>query len=192
MHVNRALLGWGVFFLVLGSVPLAVRYGLVDASAFDTAWQLWPLLLIGAGLGLVLARTRAAVVGGLVVAATAGLMVGGLVVNGVDEFGGGFASCGGGGSGTPFAEQRGTLGTEAVGLAPARLRARRGRERRRRDLEPQRRVERRPAARRSRSVTTSCPSRPVLDRAGSGSATAAATSGRSSCPVTRGRASTCR
>ena len=58
MHVNRALLGWGVFFLVLGSVPLAVRYGLVDASAFATAWQLWPLLLIGAGLGLVLARTR--------------------------------------------------------------------------------------------------------------------------------------
>ena len=116
MHVNRALLGWGVFFLVLGSVPLAVRYGLVDASAFDTAWQLWPLLLIGAGLGLVLARTRAAVLGGLIVAATAGLMVGGLVVNGVGGFGGfggGFASCGGGENGTPFADQRGTLGTDA-------------------------------------------------------------------------------
>ena len=72
MHVNRSLLGWGVFFLVLGSVPLAVRYGLVDAEAFATAWRLWPLLLIGAGMGLVLARTRAAIVGGLVVAATAG------------------------------------------------------------------------------------------------------------------------
>ena len=114
MHVNRALLGWGVFFLVLGSVPLAVRSGLVDASAFDTAWQLWPLLLIGAGLGLVLARTRAAIVGGLVVAVTAGLMVGGLVVNGVGGFGDGFASCGGGSNGTPFADQRGTLGTEAT------------------------------------------------------------------------------
>ena len=112
MHVNRALLGWGVFFLVLGSVPLAVRYGLVDASAFDTAWQLWPLLLIGAGLGLVLARTRAAIIGGLVVAATAGLMVGGLIVNGIDGFGSGFGSCGIGG-GTPFADQRGTLGTSA-------------------------------------------------------------------------------
>ena len=114
MHVNPALLGWGVFFLVLGSVPLAVRYGLVAASAFDTVWQLWPLLLIGAGLGLVLARTRAAIAGGLIVAATAGLMVGGLVVNGVGGFGGGFASCGGGDSGTPFADQRGTLGTEAA------------------------------------------------------------------------------
>ena len=40
-------------------------------------------------------------------------MVGGLVVNGVGGFGGGFASCGGG-SGTPFADQRGTLGTEAA------------------------------------------------------------------------------
>jgi hypothetical protein len=114
MHVNRALLGWGVFFLVLGSVPLAVRYGLVDPAVFDAAWRLWPLLLIGAGLGLVLARTRAAVVGGLVVAATAGLMVGGLVVNGVEGFGGGLASCGGSGSGTPFADQRGTLGAHAA------------------------------------------------------------------------------
>ena len=114
MHVNRALLGWGVFFLVLGSVPLAVRYGLIDAAAFEAAWRLWPLLLIGAGMGLVLARTRAAIVGGLVVAATAGLMVGGLVVNGVDELGGGFASCGGGSNGTPFADQRGTLGTAAL------------------------------------------------------------------------------
>jgi hypothetical protein len=112
MRVNRALLGWGVFFLVLGSVPLAVRYGLVDADAFATAWQLWPLLLIGAGLGLVLARTRAAIVGGLIVAATAGLMVGGLVVNGAGGFGTGFGSCGTG-SGTPFADQRGTLGTTA-------------------------------------------------------------------------------
>ena len=113
MRVNRALLGWGVFFLVLGSVPLAVRYGVIDASTFDTVWQLWPLLLIGAGLGLVLARTRAAIVGGLIVAATAGLMVGGFVVNGMDGFGGGFASCGGGNNGTPFADQRGTLGAEA-------------------------------------------------------------------------------
>jgi hypothetical protein len=115
MRVHRGLLGWGVFFLVLGAVPLAVRYGVVDASAFERAWQLWPLLLIGAGLGLVLARTRAAVVGGLVVAVTAGLMVGGLVVDGAGgfRFGDGFGSCGGD-DGTPFADQRGTLGAEAA------------------------------------------------------------------------------
>jgi hypothetical protein len=114
MRVNRGLLGWGVFFLVVGAVPLAARSGLVDPSVFDRAWQLWPLLLIGAGLGLVLARTRAAIVGGLVVAVTAGLMVGGLLVNGAGgfAFGDGFGSCGGG-TGTPFADQRGTLGMDA-------------------------------------------------------------------------------
>ena len=139
MHVNRALLGWGVFFLVLGAVPLAVRYGVVDASAFDTAWQLWPLLLIGAGMGLVLARTRVAIVGGLVVAATAGLMVGGLVVNGIGGFGSGFGSCGG--------RQRDAVRGPArlaraggEGVAPARLRGGRGAGRRRQRLDPGRRV----------------------------------------------------
>ena len=113
MHVNRALLGWGVFFLVLGSVPLAVRSDVVDADAFTTAWQLWPLLLIGAGMGLVLARTRAGMAGGLIVAATAGVLVGALIVDGIGGFGDGFAACGDGGNGTPFADQRGTLGTSA-------------------------------------------------------------------------------
>jgi hypothetical protein len=115
MHVNRGLLGWGVFFIVLGAVPLAVRAGVIDASTVAGAWQLWPLLLIGAGVGLVLARTPAAVVGGLIVAVTAGLMAGGLLVNGVDGFGNGFAACGvgPGGEGTPFAEQRGTFGSRA-------------------------------------------------------------------------------
>jgi hypothetical protein len=115
MHVNRSLLGWGVFFLVVGAVPLLVRSGTIDASAFDRAWQLWPLLLIGAGLGLVLARTSAAVVGGLVVAVTAGLIVGGLVVNGVPGIGDGIGACTGGDvDGTPFTEQRGSLAAEAA------------------------------------------------------------------------------
>ena len=113
MHVNRGLLGWGVFFIVLGVVPLAVRAGVLDASTVAGAGQLWPLLLIGAGVGLVLARTRAAVVGGLIVAVTAGLMAGGLLVTGVDGFGNGFTACGlgPGNDGTPFAEQRGSFGS---------------------------------------------------------------------------------
>ncbi|HEY3335026.1 MAG TPA: hypothetical protein VGK16_07275 [Candidatus Limnocylindrales bacterium] len=115
MHVNRSLLGWGVFFIVLGAVPLTVRAGVLDAAVVAGAWQLWPLILIGAGLGLVLARSRAAVVGGLVVAVTAGLMAGSLLTNGIGGFGDGFAPCGAGpaGGGTPFAEQRGTFGAAA-------------------------------------------------------------------------------
>lgn len=115
MHVNRSLLGWGVFFIVMGLVPLAVRAGVLDAAVVAEAWQLWPLILIGIGLGLVLARTQAAAVGGLVVAVSAGLMAGGLLATGVEGFGNGFTACGvgPGNDGTPFAEQRGTLGAEA-------------------------------------------------------------------------------
>lgn len=113
MHVNRGLLGWGVFFIVLGAVPLAVRSGVVESDVALRAWQLWPLLLIGAGIGLVLARTRAAVIGGLVVAVTGGLMAGGVLASGLEGFPSGFQACGGPGDGTPFAEQRGDLGENA-------------------------------------------------------------------------------
>lgn len=112
MHINRGLLGWGVFFIVLGLVPLAVRGGVIDSDLALRAWQLWPLFLIGAGLGLVLARTRAAVIGGLVVAVTGGLMAGSVLAIGVSGFPSGFGACGSG-DGTPFAEQRGTFGSEA-------------------------------------------------------------------------------
>jgi hypothetical protein len=77
VRINRGLLGWGVFFIVVGLVPLAVQAGMIDEDVVRRAWQLWPLILIGIGLGLVLARTRAAVIGNLVVGITFGLMVGG-------------------------------------------------------------------------------------------------------------------
>jgi hypothetical protein len=118
MHINRGLLGWGVFFIVLGSVPLAVRGGALDPAVVRRAWELWPLLLIGIGLGLVLERTRLAVVGGLIVAVTFGLMGGGLLATGFGP-GIGMTTCGvGGGDGERFAERRGTLAPVArVSLA---------------------------------------------------------------------------
>ncbi|HEY6571184.1 MAG TPA: DUF5668 domain-containing protein, partial [Candidatus Limnocylindrales bacterium] len=72
MHINRGMLGWGVFLIVAGSVPLLVQAGAVDPEVIRRVWQLWPLILIGIGLGLILQRTRAAVVGGLIVAVTCG------------------------------------------------------------------------------------------------------------------------
>ena len=111
MHVNRGLLGWGLFLVLLGAVPLAVRAGAVDVPTVQRAWELWPLILIGIGAGLVLKRTRLSFVGGLVTAVTFGLIGGSLLAGGI---GTPFANCGAGGNGTAFAGRSGTLGTDAA------------------------------------------------------------------------------
>jgi hypothetical protein len=113
MRVNRSALGWGLFFIVVGLVPLAVRAGYVEADTVRRAWELWPLILIGIGLGLVLQRTKAAFVGGLVVAVTFGLMAGSVLAVGVGSMTG-ITGCGfGAGNQQPFAAQSGSLGDTA-------------------------------------------------------------------------------
>lgn len=79
MAVDRRLVNWGIFLILLGGIPLAVSQRWLAASSVADAWQLWPLVLVGAGLGLILRRTRLAFVGGLVIALTAGLVGGGLI-----------------------------------------------------------------------------------------------------------------
>ena len=102
-------------------MPLAVDRGLIAAESLRQAWQLWPFILIGAGLGLVLERTKAAVVGTLVVAVTVGLMGGAVLAGGI-TFGSGFsgaAGCGvgggaGGGAAQAFAGASGSLAEDAI------------------------------------------------------------------------------
>lgn len=108
MHIDRRLLGWGVFFIILGAVPLAVRTNLVAEAQVESWPLLWPILLIGWGLGMVLRRTPVEWIGGGVTAVVLGLMAGGALATG---FGGIslFGGCGGGGQGTAFAAQRGPL-----------------------------------------------------------------------------------
>jgi len=116
MRVNRGLFGWGVFLLVVGLVPLAIEAGLLDEATVRNAWRLWPLILIGIGLGIVLERTAAAIVGSLLVGVTFGLMVGSVLAVGFAPVAG-IGSCGFGGvtgSGEPFATQNGTLGANAT------------------------------------------------------------------------------
>ena len=117
MRIDRGLLGWGVFLIILGAVPLAVRAGALDEATVRRAWDLWPLILIGIGLGLILQRTKLAAVGGLVVAITFGLLGGSLLVTGLT---GSFSGCGfgpGSGDGIPFEARTGTFGESAsVGL----------------------------------------------------------------------------
>lgn len=85
MRIDSRFLGWGVFFIVLGGVPLAVAQGWIDPAAIGGWWRFWPLILIGIGVGLILRRTPAHFVGGLIVAATFGLLFGGLLAGGVHD-----------------------------------------------------------------------------------------------------------
>lgn len=76
MRIDRGLLNWGVFLIVLGGVPLAVQQGWAESSIAGDLWRLWPLILVGIGLGLVLRWTPLAWLGGALVAATFGLIFG--------------------------------------------------------------------------------------------------------------------
>ena len=62
--------------IVLGGVALAYHQNAVSSSVLLDAWRLWPLVLVGVGLKVVLSGTPAAFVGGLVVAVTVGVMAG--------------------------------------------------------------------------------------------------------------------
>jgi hypothetical protein len=107
MHVNRGLLSWGLFLILAGLIPLAERAGLISAEQLLGFWNLWPLILIGIGVGLVLSRTSFAVLGSLIVAGTFGLMVGAFLAVGIGGFPGGV--CGDDRGTEPFAEQTGTF-----------------------------------------------------------------------------------
>jgi hypothetical protein len=82
MRVDRRLLGWGLFFILVGGIPLAVRANLLDPQAVGQWPLLWPLLLIAWGIGLLLRHTPIEWVGGALAAATFGVMGGGLIATG--------------------------------------------------------------------------------------------------------------
>lgn len=111
MRLDRRFLGWGVFFIVAGGLALAVRSGYLPADTAGQLWRLWPLVLIGLGVGILLGRTAAAWLGGLIVAATFGLIVGGALAGGLDRVGcSGTAS----GSGTTVSGQLNDGGTVSL------------------------------------------------------------------------------
>lgn len=110
MRVDRRLLGWGVFFILVGVIPLATRAGYLDSRVVGTWPSLWPILLIAWGIGLVLRRTRIEWLGGALAAVTLGLMGGGLLATGLA--GAPISTgCGDVGGGTAFPTQTGAFGT---------------------------------------------------------------------------------
>jgi hypothetical protein len=104
MRIDRGLLGWGVFLVVLGAVPLAVAQGWLPSDI--RWWELWPLIIVGIGLAILLRRTSWSGLGGIVVAATFGAMLGGALAGGLPVVG---VGCLGGSSGTAFAPQSGSF-----------------------------------------------------------------------------------
>jgi hypothetical protein len=112
MRIHRGFLGWGIFLILAGSIPLAVRAGYLSSDQLRNVGSLWPLILVGIGVGLILSRTRYGFLGGFIVAATFGVIVGGVLAGGVaglDSIG-----CGPGSGTTAFAPRQGPLtGTTA-------------------------------------------------------------------------------
>jgi len=82
MRVRRGLLFWGLFLIPLGGISLLVRAGVIDADRLSEAWRLWPLILVGIGLAILLGRSRTAVVGTAVVALVLGSLGGAALASG--------------------------------------------------------------------------------------------------------------
>lgn len=108
MRIDRRLLGWGALLVIAGVIPLAIRAGVLQRDLVEGWPALWPLLLIGGGLGLILRGTPVRLLGGTISVVTAGVMLGGLISTGFGGFPS-FGACGTGSSATPFADRTGTL-----------------------------------------------------------------------------------
>jgi len=93
MRIRRGLLFAGLFFIPLGAMSLLVRAGTIDPEALDDVWRLWPLILIGFGIALLLGRSRAASLGTAVAALVLGVLVGGAIASG-DVLVGSISDCG--------------------------------------------------------------------------------------------------
>ena len=83
----------GLFLIPLGGITLLVRAGVLDASRLDEAWRLWPLVLIGLGLAIILGRTRAANIATVVIALGLGTLAGAILAGG-SAWIGAFSGCG--------------------------------------------------------------------------------------------------
>jgi hypothetical protein len=82
MRIRRGLLFSGLFLIPVGGLTLLVRGGYLDPSALADAWRLWPLVLVGLGIAILLGRTSFAVLGTAISGLALGLIVGGGLASG--------------------------------------------------------------------------------------------------------------
>ena len=88
MRIRRGLLFWGLFFIPLGAVPLLVRAGVLRTDQIGEVWRLWPILLIGIGIAILLGRSRASVAVTVVAAVLFGTFAGAVIAAGPGWIGG--------------------------------------------------------------------------------------------------------
>jgi hypothetical protein len=112
VHIDRRLLDWGVFLILLGGIPLAVSQGWIPDDI--QWWDLWPLILVGLGVSLILRWTPAAPFAGVLLAATFGVLGGGLLANGINGVPVVNVGCAGSTYGTEFTAQQGELTSDRV------------------------------------------------------------------------------
>ncbi len=82
MRIRRGLLFSGLFLIPVGGLTLLVRGGYLDPGALADLWRLWPLVLVGIGIAILLGRTSFAVLGTAISGLVLGLIVGGGLASG--------------------------------------------------------------------------------------------------------------
>lgn len=92
MRIRRGLLFWGLVLVPLGAIPLLTRVGILDPDMLREAWRLWPLVLVGIGIAMVLGRGHAGLLGTSVAAIVLGIAGGSALASG--GWIGTFAGCG--------------------------------------------------------------------------------------------------
>jgi hypothetical protein len=76
VRIRRGFLFWGIFFVLLGAIPVAARLGWIDPGRVGGLGQLWPVVLIAIGLAILLARSRAGAIGVVIAAIVLGAVSG--------------------------------------------------------------------------------------------------------------------
>lgn len=113
MRVRRGLLFAGLFLIPVGAITLLVRAGTIDSQQLTELWKLWPLILVGIGIALLLGRTGYGAIGTAVAALTLGVIVGGAAASG-GYWIGSFTDCGPGLNTSQTLDKSGTFSGPAT------------------------------------------------------------------------------
>jgi len=76
MRVRSGRLFWGLLLIPLGAIPLLVEANVIDGARLTDAWKLWPLVLVGIGLALLIRRGRSGLILIVISALTLGTLGG--------------------------------------------------------------------------------------------------------------------